>query len=282
MMGWRNTSLELEPWSARAPWWVAIALGALVSADVVRWALVFSSRARAVPAQAGPAPELAARGMRRADGLQTILGAHLFGSFAATDPAAADSAADSARPLVLSGIMASNDPQAGRAIIAEQGRAAHVYRVGESLIGSNPGRVFEVLVDRVIIDFGGRFEALRLPRSRTGALGGADLKTAEAEMPSVDQPEIPGAPRPLQTMTQVAFAPFHERLGVSGHVELYPEMRIQRQFGLHDGDVLAAVNGIPVTGRDTLQAALRGSTDSLTLTVIRNGVSQTVSVPVDE
>jgi type II secretion system protein C len=218
--------------------------------------------------------------MLRPDTLQTIVAAHLFG-VAAANPAGAEAAADSARPLVLSGIMASDEPRAGRAIIAERGRPAHVYGAGESLIGSNPGRVFEVLVDRVIIDVDGRFEALRLPRGPGGGLG-ANLRTADVEMPSGDEPAPPGAPRPLQTMTQAAFAPFHERVGVSGHVELYPEMRIQRQFGLHDGDVLAAVNGIPVTGHDALQAALRGAADSLTLTVIRSGVSQTVSVPVDE
>jgi S1-C subfamily serine protease len=123
-----------------------------------------------------------------------------------------------------------------------------------------------------------------VPRHHLGGAGApaAAVKTAAAELPTPEEPLPAEAARTTPTMAQAAFQPFHVRTGVGGGVQLYPEMRIQRQFGLHDGDVVTAVNGIAVAGSEALQEALRSAADTLSLTVVHNGVSQTVSVPVDE
>ena len=64
-------------------------------------------------------------------------------------------------PLVLTGIIAGNDPQNGLAIIGPTAQAAKVYAVGDTISGGP--KLHSVYSDRVVIDRDGQLESLALP-----------------------------------------------------------------------------------------------------------------------
>ena len=71
----------------------------------------------------------------------------------------------SSMPLVLAGVLATEDPKQGMAIIGESAQAAKVVAVGQQVPGG--AQLHSVYSDRAIIDRGGTLESVFLPR-RTG------------------------------------------------------------------------------------------------------------------
>jgi len=210
-----------------------------------------------------------------------IVAAHLFGASAASDAAPdAANAPETRLAFALSGIIATKDPNDGFAILGEQGKPAHLYRVGAA-VESTRARLFRVFVDRVVLDFDGRQETLLLPRS---LLPGMSYQQAGAE--SVDVAAAPDAVDPRQrSLAQSAFGSmFAEPNNVNGQMVglvLHPARRLQRQYGFRDGDMLIAVNGVEINDPDVLHNLLASSSEkTLSLTFTRDGVEQTKTLPV--
>ena len=224
--------------------------------------------------------------------VQQIVDAHLFGAPAKRVPtgADADTAPDTQLALSLSGIMATKDPQTGYAILGEQGKDSHFYRVGMPLNVARGGRLFSVFADRVVLDFDGRLETLRLPHSSLPVASSPSVRVAaaaSAEPAAAPTPE--GPPAVLANEVTPAQSTFSlldaERRNVDGHMDgmvLHPSKRYQRQYGLRDGDTLTAVNGVTLTDPDDLANALKASGKSLSLTFVRDGVQQTKSLQVND
>src|SRR2546430_8136376 len=158
---WLETRPPRDRWSARlrrdgrriATWILVIALA-------VRAALILTDLAAAGRSGAG-APARHAPVRSRLVDLAAITNAHLFGAAPALNQEGAN-APQTSMPLVLTGIIAGNDPQNGLAILGQSAQTAKVYAVGDGVPGG--AKLHSVYNDRVVIDRGGRLESLSLPR----------------------------------------------------------------------------------------------------------------------
>ena len=161
--------------------WRRIPVGRLADSSPVGlrrpqcWSSPGSSQLLWTALSAGPAAAIAGGRRPARDTLRTpvdisgIVNAHLFGI--APVPGELDPSAAPATQMssVLAGTIAQTDPEKGLAIVGESAAAARVYAVGKTITGG--ARLHSVYPDRVILDRGGKPEALMLPRKFQG--GGA-------------------------------------------------------------------------------------------------------------
>jgi general secretion pathway protein C len=238
-----------DRWIKSLPLWVSIALVLLLAWQLVQltWTLL-GSRKAPEPGSASPAPAVTIPAGPAID-IGTIVNAHLFGVAGApaageTDPHAV---AATQMNLVLVGTIAQTDPQQGYAIIGESAASAKVYAVGKTITGGT--KLHSVYADRVILDRGGKLEALLLPRKFQG--GGPPPPMAMAGMQP--DPMLGDRLRQLATQNpgaiteiirpQPVFANGQQR----GYL-VYPG-RNRAQFtrlGLMPGDLVTAINGTPL------------------------------------
>jgi len=137
-----------------------IATWILVIALAVQAALILTDLAAASRGGAAAGVRHAPVHSRGVD-LATITNAHLFGAPPALKQDDAN-APQTSMPLVLTGIIAGNDPQNGLAILGQSAQTAKVYAVGDGVPGG--AKLHSVYNDRVVIDRDGRLESLSLPR----------------------------------------------------------------------------------------------------------------------
>ncbi len=278
----RFTPEEIEGWRRGVPRCVAGVLACFLAADVVHFSVALR-HAESTPK--APAPAAVPR-LSRSD-IQKILNAHLFGVGAAT--------ADLERPLgnrpalALAGTIATDDPHEGYAILGEKGKAARVYRAGADLDRTLGARLDEVFMDRVVVDFRGARAILRLPTEVSAGSGSENLppieaRTAPAADDSLPRTAVLNTPMqpvtPLESLFGGLDARPRQATGEPVMFLLHPNPLLQRQYGLRNGDVLTAINGVEVTDAETLRDALKAGGDSLTVTYARDGVEQTLSLTV--
>jgi general secretion pathway protein C len=244
---------------------------------------VLGSRGGPPPADLAPAPPIAPPARPAVD-IGRIVSAHLFGVPGApasgdTDPA---SVAATQMNLVLAGTIAHADPEKGFAIVGESAATARVYAVGKTITGGT--KLHSVYPDRVILDRGGKLEALILPKKfQGGGMSAAQpVATAPAPDPMVGQrlqnlaAQNPGAITEV-IRPQPVFANGQQR----GY-RVYPGRNRQQfsQLGLMPGDLVTAINGTPLDdparGMEILQSI--NSAAQVTVTVERNGQSTQVSI----
>jgi general secretion pathway protein C len=248
---------------ATAPRWVAGILVVLIGAQI---AALLTSRPSTVP----PAPTTTAAATRQVVDLPSILRANLFGAAAASsDPGAAPTTSLS---LVLSGIIADEDPQRGLALLGPSATAIRVYAVGASLPGG--ARLHSVLPDRVLLDRGGTIESLPLPRRSSSS---APPPPPAAAMPAGERVQQfvrdnPGVIGEI-LRPQAVLADGRQR---GYRVYPGPNQAAFNRLGLRPGDLVTAINGT------TLDDPSRGgevfgtlsSVAEARVTVIRNGAQQ--------
>lgn len=204
-----------------------------------------------------------------------IKSAQLFGRVEAgpADPGALVPV--STQGLVLAGVLASTEPQNGRAIIGESTRSAQVYTVGATLPGGS--RLFEVYPDRVVLDRGGGFETLPLPR-QSGTPGSAGAPA---------QPTIIGAAAIANVAVSETLASAIRwqavmRSDKPSGVRVYPGSDAQRftNFGLQPGDLILAINDTPLADQANGEQFLKtlAGAPQARLTLERNGRTETVTI----
>jgi general secretion pathway protein C len=264
--------------------WVSAGLVLLLAWQAVQltWT-VLGSGGGPPPADLAPAPPIAPPARPAVD-VGRIVSAHLFGVPGApasgdTDPA---SVAATQMNLVLAGTIAHADPEKGFAIVGESAATARVYAVGKTITGGT--KLHSVYPDRVILDRGGKLEALILPKKfQGGGMSAAQpVATAPAPDPMVGQrlqnlaAQNPGAITEV-IRPQPVFANGQQR----GY-RVYPGRNRQQfsQLGLMPGDLVTAINGTPLDdparGMEILQSI--NSAAQVTVTVERNGQSTQVSI----
>jgi general secretion pathway protein C len=210
-----------------------------------------------------------------------ITNAHLFG--AAPAPKSDDAnAPQTSMPLVLTGIIAGNDPKNGLAILGASAQTAKVYAVGDSVPGG--ATLHSVYVDRVVIERNGQLESLALPR-QTGN---------EAPAPSAaafNNPNAALVERMRKTFTEQPgliadlLRPQAVRDGdkVRGF-RVYPgrNRAAFQSLGLLPGDEVIAINGTPLDDLERGQEILRtlGSSSEARVTVIRNNQQQDLTLNI--
>jgi general secretion pathway protein C len=263
-------------WIQSLPWIVSVGLVLLLAWQLVQlaWTILGTHRARA------PAPAAAAVPAGPAVDLQAIVNAHLFGVAGAaagsTDP---NSVAATQMNLVLAGTIAGADPEQGYAIIGENAANAKVYAVGKTISGGT--KLHAVYPDRVILDRGGRLEALMLPRKFQGGgaaaalappVGGVMLGDRLRDLAGANPGAITEILRP-----QPVFANGQQR----GY-RVYPGHDRQQftRLGLMPGDLVTAINGAPLDdparGMEILQTM--NSAADVTVTVERNGQPTQITI----
>jgi len=209
-----------------------------------------------------------------------ITNAHLFG----TAPAPKQDAANAPQtniPLVLTGIIAGNDPQSGLAILGPTAQTAKVHAVGDSVGGG--AKLHSVYSDRVILDRNGQLESLALPHQVVGAAPAPSAASLMTQSPVVERmrkalTEQPGLIADLLRPQAVM-----DGDKVKGF-RVYPgRNRLAfARIGLRPGDEVIAINGTPLDDQERGQAILAtlGTSSEARVTIIRNSQQQDLTLNI--
>ena len=267
-------------WARSLPLWVSVALVVLLAWQVIQlvWTLIGAERAPVAVPAADTSVEPPAGSQID---VGAIVNAHLFGVAGATDPGSADpsAVATTQMALVLVGTIAHTDPSLGYAIVGDSAATAKVYSVGKTITGGT--KLHAVYPDRVILDRGGKLEALLLPKKFTG--GGA---VATAPLPQAG----PMLGQRLQELAAQNPAAITEIIrpqpvfanGQQRGYRVYPGRNRQQfsKLGLMPGDLVTAINGTPLDdparGMEILQSM--NSATQVTMTVERNGQTSQINI----
>jgi general secretion pathway protein C len=266
---WRSAAL------ARAPQVVTFILALALAAQLALIVVGMTSRSRQTAPQnvaiAPPAPPLDIGG---------LVNAHLFGNAVVqnTNSDGAD-APPSSMPLVLAGLLATDDPKEGMAIIGESAATAKVVAVGQQVPGG--ALLHSVYNDRAVIDRSGNLESVLLPRRTAGALSAAPPPppptAAQANDATVERMRRLVSDDP-NMITQVMRPQPVFAGGKMRGFRVYPGANRQAftRLGLRAGDLVTAINGTPLDDKDRAQeifSTLSSSTDAR-VSVTRNGRQQ--------
>jgi general secretion pathway protein C len=205
---------------------------------------------------------------------------HLFGAVQAGN---AGNAPDTTLALTLRGIAAGKRVSDSRALIEANGDE-EPYSVGGQLPGGVVIRA--IYADRVLLDRGGRLETLRLPQQDSSSSGsGTDTQAAMMQPQAMAPPtqnlgqlrqEIMN--NPTRLMEVVRTMPVMDHGKLTGY-RIYPagNPSIFNQLGLKAGDVVTAVNGIPLTDPAQSMRVLSSlkTSDQVSVSLLRNGQMET-------
>jgi general secretion pathway protein C len=227
----------------------------------------------AEPATGGPALDV-----------QSIVGAHLFGVAGDTGPVETDPSevATTRMNLVLAGTIAKADPKQGYAIIGESASNAKVYTVGKTITGGT--KLDAVYPDRVILNRGGKLEALLLPKQFTG---GSSAPPMARNLPGPPPSNIGTQLRTMaqenpEAITQILRPQPVFANGQQRGYRVYPGRNRQQftKLGLRPGDLVTAINGMPLDdparGMEIMESM--NSATEVTVTVERNGQSTQITI----
>lgn len=248
--------------------------------QLVQATWLFFGAAGGGPVPASNAPRAQQAVSAPAMDLNALVGAHLFG-IASSEPNPADvnTAPQTQMNLVLTGTMASADPQKGYAILGESATTAKTYPTGATL---RPGtKLHSVFTDRVILDNGGKLETLVLPRQFAGTAPPPRLPQPAAGNGVGDELRRIAETNPGAFTSVVRPQPVFAN-GVQRGYRVYPG-RDRRQFarlGLQPGDLVTSVNGTPLDdpsrGMEIFNSL--NSSAQVSVTVERNGQTQQLSL----
>jgi general secretion pathway protein C len=204
---------------------------------------------------------------------------HLFGAAPPPPPVDDANAPETNMPLVLTGIIAANDPKNGLAIIGTSASNAKIYPVGERVPGN--ARVHAVYVDRVLLERNGTLEALMLPRK----FGGAAAPTAGPGPTALDRMTRAISNEPGLISDVLRPQPVFADGKLRGY-RVYPGQNAKAfaSLGLRNGDLVLSVNGTalddPTRGNDIF--ASLGNSDQARVTVMRNGQQQDITLNMSQ
>ena len=278
---WLEALPASDRWRARllrdgpriATWVLAIALG--VQAALILTDLVAARRGGAGgTVRQGPAHS-------RLVDLAAITNAHLFGA-APTLKQDGANAPQTSMPLVLTGIIAGNDPQNGLAILGQSAQATKVYAVGDNVPGG--AKLHSVYSDRVVIDRDGRLESLSLPRQMNA--GNAPPPSSAAlqnENPAIERMRRMISEQPGLLADVLRPQPVMDHNRMNGF-RVYPgrNRAAFTRLGLRPGDQVTAINGTPLDDRERGEQILRtlGSSSEARVTLIRQGQQQDLTLNI--
>jgi general secretion pathway protein C len=266
-------------WARSLPLWVSVALVVLLAWQAVQlaWSIMGARHVPGagvptaiVPVPSGPAIDVG-----------SIVNAHLFGVPGATGSGEADpgSVAATQMNLVLVGTIAHADPQKGYAIVGDSPATARVYAVGKTITGGT--KLHSVYPDRVILDRGGKLEALLLPKKFQGG-GMAAAAPLPQPNPMLGQRLQELAAQNPGVITEILRPQPVFANGQQRGYRVYPGRNRQQfsKLGLMPGDLVTAINGTPLDdparGMEILQSM--NSAAQVTVTVERNGQSTQINI----
>jgi len=273
-----------DDWRDSLPLWVSAGLVLLLAWQLVQllWTALSAGTSAAIAPPGGARPATPAG---PPIDIPAIVNAHLFGiapvpGASELDPSTAPATQMS---LVLVGTIARTDPEKGLAIIGESPAAAKVYGVGKTITGG--ARLHSVYADRVILDRGGKLEALMLPKKFQG--GGAPPPATMAAPMRNPEPMLGDQIRSLAARNPAAITEIIRPQPVFANGQqrgyrVYPGRNRQQfsKLGLMPGDLVTSINGTPLDdparGMEILQSI--NSASDVTVTIERNGQSAQVNI----
>jgi general secretion pathway protein C len=257
-----------------ATWALALALG-------VQAAMILTDLAGVDRAPSPGVMAAASRVRRSPVDIAAITNTHLFGVAPASAGTGDANAPQTNMPLVLTGVIAANDPRDGLAILGPSAAATKVYAVGDGIPGG--ARLHAVLTDRVLLERDGRVEALALPRETSGA-------GLSAPPPSISAaPTQPALQRMRELVTRnpgiIGDIMRPEPVFAGGKQQgfrVYPgrDPEVFLQLGLRPGDLVTAIDGTPLNDPSRGEEILRtlGSSSEAHVTILRNGRQQDLTL----
>lgn len=225
---------------------------------------------------------------RAALNVDALANAHLFGQYQASANASTlANAPDTQLNFTLLGILAGSVETESRALIAKDNNDEAAYAIGDDI--SSGVNLQAIFPDRVILSRSGRLETLRLDKD---APSNAPVFNAVSNV-SEPQEGSPAAAQMLSAIKEqvitdpskaanfIRVQPMTGEGGLKGYrVYPGPERGAFNAAGLKPGDVVTAINGTPLNDQGQALQLLQSLTQatSLSLTIDRNGVSQSVNV----
>lgn len=240
-----------------------------------------------------PAPTANTRRSEPPD-LNQIVNAELFGKYTETPTAAAaENAPDTQLALTLLGIFANGrDPKSSRALIGTGGDDEKPYAIGDDI--SRGVSLQAIFADRVVLSRNGRLETLRLDKDRTNSGEGLSTAAASDSGGVIDASEAQQLadirnkmltdPSKAQDYIRVQPVPSPSGNGQLGY-RIYPgkDKALFSAAGLRPGDVVTAINGVPLNdpAKSIQLLGELSQTQQLSVVIDRGGQSQTVSVSLN-
>lgn len=250
--------------------------------------------------QPGPAPAQARPASTRVSAL-SIERLHLFGEAGKAAPKAAAKvvdAPDTRLNLKLHGVLASDNLAIARAIIADGKGLEDAYAVDDKLPGN--AVLKEIHADRIILEYRGRLETLRLPKDANtlvnhraaAATAGRGRSAAAISASTADTGALLRQYRdalttdPQSVMELVRAEPVRDR--ATGKLKGYRirpgrDRQLLSRFGLRAGDVVTSINGIPMDNPLKALELMRdvSNLSQISLEVERNGAPQSFSFQIE-
>jgi general secretion pathway protein C len=262
----------------RAPQWVA---GLLVIAIGVQLAVIVSDLSGGDAVATVSTPAAPPTPVRPAFDVGTLRSAQLFGAAPTARPDSGN-APVTTMALVLVGVLASDDPAKGFAILGPSPAAARLYSSGSTVPGG--ARLAGIYQDRVVLDLGGRLESLPLPRQRSAYTPAAP---APVTGPSAAERLTRLATENPALVGQVIRAQAVLSNGQQRGYRVFPAPNQDALFsrlGLRSGDLVTHINGTPLDdpqrGAEVF-STLQSAADAR-VTVVRNGKPSDVTLNLTE
>lgn len=229
------------------------------------------------------------RGLRSVTAFKAIGAAHLFGE---ADVLMTARTRVGREPLVLTGIIATDDPADGYAILGPSVAATRVSHAGSQAL---PGvLLLDVYPTRVVLLRGGQRVILMLPHgplaSRTGSAQFAGARTARAAEPIADEVDADDGAR----MQEFQPPPMSDAATIIRAFALRPvsrdgergvrimstglNSRTLSDLGLAPGDIITAINGMPVGSPGTPDLGKALQQGAASLVVDRNGEQTSITI----
>jgi general secretion pathway protein C len=283
-----------EQWAAQAserlPFWISLLLMLAIAWYLAR--LVWLLYPPPAPISWEPPPRPAGGQMLKgsaARDFSELLDAQLFGKADAEPgpaPTVADEdvldAPDTRLNLTLRAAVASSDVAQAHAIIADASGDEHVYFLRDSIPGG--ATLQQVRTDRVILNRGGTLEALRLPREFDNTPAPAARRTTRrsSAAPTVQEVVRENAASFTDVVRPQPYMPNGQLQGY----RIYPG-RNRQQFaslGLRPGDLVTAINGMPLNSPAEGMQLFRslGDATQVTLTIERNGQANDMTLDTSQ
>jgi general secretion pathway protein C len=270
----RARALLLRDGPRIATWILAIGLG--VQAALILTDLVSLRRSSGTGALAHANP-----GRVHTLDVAQITTAHLFDVAKVARPDGAN-APQTSMPLVLTGIIAGNDPQNGLAILGQSAQTAKVYAVGDNVPGG--AQLHSVYTDRVVIERAGALESLMLPHERSSTAP----PPSAAVLPGGENPALERMRRMISEQPGLLGDVLRPQAVTNhGHTDgfrVFPgrNRAAFARLGLRAGDVVTAINGTPLDDPERGEQILRtlGSSSEAHVTVKRDGTQQELTLNI--
>ena len=171
--------------------------------------------------------------------------------FRAPDAGTSGSPVVTSLALTVYGIRVNEGSGQGSAIIATPDGIQNSFAVGDEIL---PGvKLKAVAFDHIIIDKGGAEETVFLDQSQTAPVATPDTQPALGPGQTVPQNVVPQSLTPGAIKSDIGFSPRSEGGRVTGLV-LSPKGPAFQSAGFQPGDIVAQINGRPITSLGDLQA----------------------------